>query len=159
MRSNLSGQTVVEVLVALGAAVVVVTAIAVVVISAVNNTEFSKSQNMATQYAQQGMEVLRQVRDSDYALFKTYDGTYCLDQDETTLGQAAVDCTAPNVDDFIRKVVVDQSGCSNGASPKLAKATVTVSWTDGKCTSGSIYCHEVDLATCLGPAIGQVPTP
>lgn len=155
MYIRLKGQTVVEVLVALGAAVAVVTAIAVVVISAVNNTEFSKSQNLATQYAQQGMEVLRQIRDSDYATFQTYNGTYCLDAGQTTLGSATVDCTVPNVDNFIRTVIVEKlPGCGAG----VTKAKITVAWTDGKCPSSSLYCHEVDIATCLGPA-NTVPTP
>ncbi len=151
----MKGQTIIEVLVALGAAVVVVTAIAIVVISAINNTQYSKNQNLATQYAQQGMEILRQIRDSTYATFNTYNGTYCLDKDQTVLGGTVVDCTTPNVDSYIRKVVIEKSspGCGN----VITKVTVQVSWTDEKCTSGS-YCHAIETTTCMGPA-DVVPTP
>ncbi|MBI3069818.1 MAG: hypothetical protein HYY87_00750, partial [Candidatus Levybacteria bacterium] len=53
------GQTLIEVLLALGTAVVVLSATVVAVLSALNNAQFSKNQSLATQYAQEGMEVMR----------------------------------------------------------------------------------------------------
>lgn len=79
MKKEQSGQTLLEALIALATAVVVITAMAVMVLTSLNNAQFSKNQNQATQYAQQGMEFLKNLAQSDWASFaaKT-DVNYCL---------------------------------------------------------------------------------
>ena len=89
IKLNEKGQSLVEALIALGVAVIVVSAMAVAAITSVNNADFSKYQNLATNYAQQGLEVMRQQAQSNWAFFASqvplYSSgssgeTYCLNQ-------------------------------------------------------------------------------
>lgn len=80
------GQTIIEVLVALGAAILIMTAIVFAVTSSLSSAQFSKNLNVANHYAKQGLEIVRQIRDSgllDGALYP--DGKYCLDKDSNNL--------------------------------------------------------------------------
>lgn len=142
----MKGETLIEVLIALTIAVVVVTAIAVLGVSSLNNAQFIKSQDQSTKYAQEGMEVVRNIRNSDYVSFRNYTGTYCLGKGQTTLGAARTSCASKNIDNvFIRSVLIQQDA---GCGVNLARATVRVAWTDGKCATG-VYCHKSDLTSCF----------
>lgn len=145
---NNKGQGLIEALIALGAAAIIVSAIAIVVITSVSNSTFSKNQNLATQYAQQGIDILRSQSASDWTSFATRSGAFCLNGGTNNLGSSVVSCTTPNVDNFfIREVTITQgsSSCSGNV-----KVSVDVSWRDGKCTSSSdLYCHSVLLDSCL----------
>lgn len=151
------GQTLIEALVALAAAVAVVYAISTAVISALSNAQFSKNQVLATQYAQQGIEIVRQIRDSDWTTFSTYlaDVTnyYCLDKNSKSLRPQGLGCGL-NADNFIREVQIQKnsSDCrppSPFRTTNAARVTVIVKWSDGKCAAGDAYCHKVQLASCL----------
>lgn len=150
------GQTLIEVLVAITAAVLVISAIAVAIISALNNAQFSKNQNMATQYAQEGMEIIRQIRSSDWSTFNNLStGHYCLDKDSKEL-VLSIDC-GQNVDIFVREIDIEKnsSSCNNNQT----KAIIQVSWSDGKCTNRiNLFCHKVRLVSCFSD-FNVVPTP
>jgi hypothetical protein len=137
------GQTLIETLSALAIIGMVMTAIGVVVTASLRNATFNQDQTLVTKYAQQGSEVVQQIRDDSYNNFATLSGTYCLAKGQTTLGAAGT-CTTPNVDNFIRSVAVVQNGC--GAN--IAQVIVTVSFIDGKCAAG-VYCHSQSVQTCL----------
>lgn len=142
------GQTLLEVLVALGASVFILTAITVIVVTSLSGTQFTKNQNLANQYAQEGIEVVRRIRDSGgWTIFSALNGSYCLAGGDTTLSPS---CNSPNIGGtFVRKVDIigNSKECPVPAS-NGSKVTSTVSWTDGKCASGT-YCHKVQLTTCL----------
>ena len=143
---NNHGQTLIEAMVALGVLAVVIGAIAMTTITGMNNSNFSKNQNLATQYAQQGMDNLRQQSGSDWSTFDANsDGTYCLGLGSTTLTKP---CAAvPNINGvFLRQVVINtpSPNCTAGK-----KVSVIVSWADGKCTAANRYCHNVTLDSCL----------
>lgn len=144
------GQTLVEVLVALGIITIIITALTGVVITSMGNARNSKDQNQATQYAQEGMEIVRQIRDSDYVGFRNYSGTYCLDGGSSTLGP---DCFSANVDNFLRKVIVTPDGCGT----EIAQITVIVSWRDSKCSAVNPFCHTSRFESCLS-TVNPVPT-
>jgi prepilin-type N-terminal cleavage/methylation domain-containing protein len=151
----MKGQTLIEVLVALGIISVVATALAAVVITSASNAQFSKNQNMATQYTQEGMEIVRRMRDSDYTVFRTYNSIYCLDKDSSILGP---NCTSANIDNFfLRKVTITQGTCAGSAVSNVASITVSVAWQDGKCSASNPYCHASRLVTCLS-TVNPVPT-
>ena len=161
MIKNQKGQSLIEALIALGTAVLIISAIAIAVITSVNNTDFSKNQNLATQYAQQGMELVRNKSEFDWPGFSTYSGSYCLSQNSTNLVPAGLGCSL-NINDsnsnpfFVRQIDISQNDaiCTGSTS-----VSVKVSWTDGKCTSASnIYCHTVKLDSCLAN-LHSVPTP
>ena len=130
----MKGETLIEVLIALSAAVIVITAVSVLTISSLSNTQFVRDQDQASKYAQEGIELLRGIRNSSYVGYRSYNGTYCLAKDDTTLGPAVAACQTPNIDGlFIRSVTITQNG---GCGVNLASTVVTVSWTSSKCAGG-----------------------
>jgi type II secretory pathway pseudopilin PulG len=145
------GQTLIEALVALGAAVIVLSAITVAVISALNNVQYTKNQNQATQYAQQGVEIMRQISQSNWEYFSSQNKkSYCLPDGNTSLvDPPSVNGCGQNIGIFVREVdiVQNSNSCSSGSGNALI--TVTVSWSDSKCDSSDPYCHDVKLNSCL----------
>lgn len=157
MKLNQLGQSLIEALIALGAATVIVSAISVAIITSVNNSDFGKNQNLATQYSQQGMEILKQKSQSSWQVFSGYSGTYCLNEGETNLILPSGSTCSVNISNFFRRTItIAQASSSCGGN---ARVSVSVAWADGKCTSASNpYCHNVTLDSCLAN-INGVPTP
>ncbi|MDO8620793.1 MAG: hypothetical protein Q7R31_00700 [Candidatus Levybacteria bacterium] len=150
------GQTLIEVLVALGAAVAVLFGITVAVISSLNNAQFTQNQNLANKYASQGMEIVRQLRDSSSSGLSQYSNTYyCLGQDGE-LKAKGLGC-GQNVGVFVREVNLDQNSSSCGETGVLS--TVLVSWSDSACANiSNPYCHQVKLISCFSnPATISAP--
>ncbi|MCL5439269.1 MAG: hypothetical protein M1268_04795 [Patescibacteria group bacterium] len=157
------GQTIIEVLVALSVAVVVIAAIAISVISALYNSQFSKNQNLATQYAQEGMEIMRQIRNSDWSVFSSYSGSYCLDKGSSSIkakdasvvnGCKSVDVGSnnKNIDGFFARQI-DISKQDIDCNGNQTKVAAIVSWSDSKCRETSkLFCHEVRLSSCFSDA-------
>jgi Tfp pilus assembly protein PilV len=160
------GQSLIEVMVALGVSVIIITAIVMAVVLAVINTRVAKTQNLAAYYARQGMEVLRQVSRSDWTTFKGHTrGPYCLAKGETVLEEKDADCVTDPTNNFRREVWIQQgdenhTDCEIAASPGTygIKVSVIVSWNDNKCQNQTIFCHQVKLDSCL-QNINVVPTP
>lgn len=139
------GDTLIEVLIALAIVVVVISAITTLGISSLNNAQYTTSQDQAAKYAQEGMEVVRKIRNDDYGAFANYDGIYCLGTN-ATLDATSSNCTSPNLDDhYIRTVEVRPD---DGCGVDLSHTTVEVSWTDGKCEPET-YCHTSRLSSCF----------
>lgn len=141
----MKGTTLIEVLVALAAAVVVITTITVLGVTSLNNVQFTNDQDKATKYAQEGIEMIRRIRNGNYLNFRTNIGLYCLASDQSTLGTPAASCS-PNVEGkYIRSVQIQLNG---GCGVNLMHTAVTVAWTDSKCTAGN-YCHSSKLTSCF----------
>lgn len=154
------GQTLIEVLAALGAAVLVVSAISLSVVNALSNAQYAKNQNFATQYAQEGLDIMREMRNSYFRTFINYsDDTYCLDKGVTAKTALRVPLGAGcgvNVSPFVREVGIERD-ISCGVTSR--KVSAYVSWSDSKCTDPVVrYCHQVHLETCLSD-FPIVPTP
>lgn len=153
----MKGQTLIEVLLALGVAVAIITAITAVVSNTLNNATFTKNQNLADQYAQQGMEVVRAIRDKSWSTFISYHGVdKCLPQDSSDLvNRIGPDCDGEgNVGIFIREIGIKKNDpdCKPSAGDKAAKATVSVKWPDSKCPTSppqARFCHEARLVSCF----------
>lgn len=81
---NSNGQTLIEAVASLGIAALILGTLSIAVINSVKNVTFSKGQNIASNYAQQGLELIRDLRDSDISTFRQYGNiqgtavTYCL---------------------------------------------------------------------------------
>jgi type II secretory pathway pseudopilin PulG len=136
------GQTLIETLAALGIISIVITAIGISVTTALSNAKYNQYETLATKYAQQGTEIMTQMRDDNYTNFKGYNGSYCLPKDQTIL--SAGPCTA-NIDKiFVRSVTIAQGGCG----VNVAQVTVSVAFADGKCQTG-VYCHSQTDVSCL----------
>ena len=175
---NNKGQGLIEALIALGAAVVIISAITVAVVTAVHNSDFAKYQNLAAGFAQQGIETIKQQSQLDWNATSIYTGSYCLSQGTTSVAPLArnTSCAPMNIGSmFIRQVdftkINPQPTCDNFSSPCCSSSlqpgigapdfctnnpslcssqvTVTVKWTDGKCSSASDFCHSVKLDSCI----------
>ncbi len=71
---NQKGQSLVEVVIALGIAVIIVIAFTNATIASVRNSQFSKNQNLATKFAQETLELVRAIRDQN-SVGNVTDGT------------------------------------------------------------------------------------
>lgn len=144
--SSFSGQTLIEVLVAMTVGVLVLTAITSSVLTSLVNSRVSSSSSSSARYAQEGIEIARGSRSAA-------PGTYCLDKDEIRLtGTPEGECLEPNIiddnDSFIRTVAVLGAQSGNDCGTGINKIIVTVKWTDGKCAADTPYCHNVVLSSC-----------
>ncbi|MDE2026450.1 MAG: type II secretion system protein [Patescibacteria group bacterium] len=165
MKILQKGQTLIEVLVALSVITLIVTSITIAVVTSLNNAEFVKNQNLATQYAQQGMEMMRFMRNTNYGEFVGLSQHYCL---ADTCRQVETDSTAPdyatcgpnpgvcnpNVNNtFVREITVYNNPPGAGSPNQCQFGTYvisSVSWADNKCTSRSNpYCHSVNISSCF----------
>lgn len=70
-RAKSRGQSLFELVVALGIAALIVMGLMRVVTTSINNVIFSKTQGQATRYAQELSEWLREERDKDWGAFAT----------------------------------------------------------------------------------------
>jgi len=170
MKNKLQiGQVLIEALVALAAAVIIIGVIAVVVVTSLNNSELAKNQNLATQYAQQGIETVRELTETNWSVFSGLsDRWYCLYQDSTTInssdsldrsGRPASEANSCKWDNaiFTRRVYIERNAndCANSGN---ARVNVIVAWNDSKCLdSDNLYCHKVQVDSCFAN-IKSVPT-
>lgn len=148
----MKGQTLVESLLALAIISIVIASIAVTVTTALSNANFGKNQSLATQYAQEGIEVLLTMRSKNYSTFGTYSGDYCLGKNAVVLSPGG-SCIGPNFDNFIRSINIEQGGCA----ANVAKVITTVSWKDGKCPAG-VFCHSSKVVSCFS-TVNPVQSP
>jgi len=163
LRKKEKGQTLIEVLIALAAAVAIISAIAITVVTSLSNVEFTKNQNLATQYAREGMEVVRQMARNSWPTFTTFTSVnYCLPQGATSLcvmGSlncgTSLSCGQNVAGIFVRQITIDQTSVSCGNNGKV---TSTVSWSDSKCSTGNVFCHQVKLESCVAD-INTIKTP
>lgn len=167
------GQTLIEVLAAFSVAITLLFGITTAVIYSLNGVQFTKYQNLANQYAQQGMEVVKNIWNSDLTTFNNLTGNYCLYVNSKTLlvkdELIRNGCTAtgqpnptplPNAPSFAREINITKYSPECQPSPpppptpppafEGTHVKVKVSWTDNKCTNiSNLYCHKVELVSCL----------
>lgn len=123
-----SGQSLVEVVVAVGMMALLLTAVLTLVSLSVKNSRLTKDRTKAVGLAQEGVELMRAYRDlSWYGLLAATPGNYGLDKTWTVTEGLTTDCpTVNNIDDFfIRCVQVIDDG------PDKVKIQVVVSWQEG----------------------------
>lgn len=165
------GQSLIEVLVSLGLAAVVLSGITVAVVYSLRNAQFSKNQNLSSQYASQGMEIIRQLRDNNSSL-SGYSGSYCLSQDALfptgqppcgqNVGQKDIGENPQGIFIYSREVKIEQPNPFPTPPTECGtayKATVTVSWWDNVCVNTSDFCHKVNLVSCLSDRINTALEP
>ncbi len=143
-----SGQSLFEVVVAIGiAAMVLVGAVSLSTLS-IRNSTFSKNDSVATKLAQEGSEYLRQQRDTNWVNFKANIVTKsCLGASFST-STCAVNNTYSRSLSFVCNFIDPASptpinkACSD-TSVNVVNSYVIVSWTDGQGT------HKVRDVTSL----------
>ena len=119
-----SGQTLAEVVVALGVVVLLVTGLIVSTSVTLKASQHGKARGQAVQYAQGAVEMARALRDSSWTTFFLYSGTsQCLNKaGEWTVMDGSCPFT---IDDLYARAVT-----FTWNDPKM-KVDVVVSWTDG----------------------------
>jgi len=148
-----NGQTIVEAVVALAAIFTIVAAITVAIVSAVNNSQFIKHQNLANKYAQQGMEYVRRIQAEQIDQFAQYEGTYGYSDSGNGLEAESLSVNVGG--SHIRNISfsTDEAPCNNtdsgGSTLSLKKVTVDVRWSSGKCGSDDRFCHSSTLVSCI----------
>jgi len=135
-----SGQTLVEVVLAIAVAVLVIAGLARIATISIRNAVFARTQAQATHYTSQAGEWLRAERDSDWTTFAaraTSDGsTYCL----TNLTWDSGNCTSADgtIDNrFVREATLTLISASQ------IQIAVSTTWTD------SIGAHAATVQTVL----------
>jgi len=118
------GQSLIEMVVAIGIVIVIIVALVAVATISINNANFSRNQALATKYAQEGIEEARKLRDGEGDSFFVDNHPSC------------------NVTDMPATGFSRQRTCSFDGD-KTMTVTVVVSWTDAKGT------HKSELTTRL----------
>lgn len=120
----------VEVVVAIGVVVLLVTGLIVGTSVTLKASQYSKARGQAVQYAQEAVEIARKIRDSGWTTFATYGGvsprSWCLDKAGVWTAMPG-SCSA-NIDTFYTRQVT-----FTWDDPRM-KVDVVVSWTDGNKT-------------------------
>lgn len=160
----MKGQTIIEVLIALGVGVVILTALTSIVLSSLTNVQRSSSESDAARLAQEGMEVVKSMRSNDWNTYSSLSGDYCLAAScsaiTTTVsacGPKTTTCGLNVASKYVREVNVSVNNAScvpPGAtvtqSSRFNKVTVLVNFGDNKCTDpNNPYCHTSAIESCL----------
>lgn len=131
------GQSLFEVLVAIGVSTLIVVAVVSLVANSIRNTTYSKNKTLAARYAQDATEWLRGQRDADIDDFKSKaTGIYCFN----TLYWGNHDaCQADMTGNVLRREGSFRTIPMSGKT--VIEADVTVYWDDAQGT------HEVRSVT------------
>jgi type II secretory pathway pseudopilin PulG len=152
------GQILIEAILALVVAVVIISAISGAAITSVNNSSYSRDLNSATDYAKQGIEVLKQQSETNWNTFSSNpNGYYCLSSGNILTNGSTCYPNVGSNNYFVRQVQITKDSLKCGGVPGVTEVSVTVSWSDGKCASSTTaYCHQISLNSCLAN-IGGAP--
>jgi len=135
MRRKTAGQSLIEVLAALGVVVLVILALIIVTTISIRNATFAKNQSLATSYAQEAIEEIREYRDQN-----SWTAFVASCSSKTAMGLS--DPSSPFVlSDPVCNIPETTNSCVEGDN--RCEVKVTISWDDAK---GS---HQTELITYL----------
>ncbi len=134
------GKSLVEVVVAFGVVIVIVTGLLSATIMSVNATRIGKMRTKAIKYAQDGLELSRSLRDNNvWPVFQAdYSGgttlTWCVDNISTWPAISGA-CSVPNIDSiFTRNVTFTWDSVNEQMDVKSS-----VTWQEGTTTKTSEF--------------------
>lgn len=137
------GQSLVEVVVAFGVVIVIVTGLLSTTLVSIKATRIGKMRTQAVKYAQDGIELTRGLRDNfDWPTFQAYAGgltdgstlTWCVDNTSTWPATSGA-CSFPNIDNiFTRNVTFTWDSVT-----EYMDVTSSVRWTEGSTTKTSEF--------------------
>lgn len=132
-----SGQSLFEVVIAVGLSALILSAVASLSAGTVRNSGFTRNNAIATKYAQEALEWLRSQRDADWTNLSNNIGNKCLNTSPPT-GLTNPPCSQILTTVFSRQITL---ALVDVADPDKIDAEVIVSWTDAQGT------HEVKSQT------------
>ncbi len=125
-----------EVVVAVGVVILLVTGLIVGTTSSLRGSEFSTHKSRALKYAQEGIEITRSMRDTSWASLAAKSGLWCLDSAGAFSAPPGASCDT-NIDGFYTRSI---TFTWDGANSRMT-VDVVVAWNDG---SGA---HQSQLIT------------
>ena len=125
-RSQESGQTLLELVVAIGVVAIVITALVAAVTASLRYSQATRLRSRGVKYAQEGLELARKLRDiSTWDVFQTYAngaGNWCLDESGVwTIDASGGECPLSASNNFWRAIHFAWT------DPTM-DVTVTVNW-------------------------------
>ena len=154
------GQLLIEAILALAIVVIIVTGIVIALVYSINNSTLSKDQNIATGYAQEGLDIIRNMKDSDYNTFSGLNGTYCLPEGITAIDPSAdpseevTDC-ALIANRFKRQIYINPNGEDTRPDPTTQVCNAgrffvasIILWSEKRCENQDT-CGKVELNSCF----------
>jgi len=128
MKKIMRGQSMIEAVVAVGIVILLVTGLLVATTSTLKFGRMSKDRTTALQYAKEGLEIVRVIKDNGWDNIPSDStATRCLleGEQEFTTGSCQISTTSP----FSRTIdFTDDGDCT--VANDCRKVTVTVSWMD-----------------------------
>lgn len=120
------GQTLLEIVVAVGVIAVVLTALVTAVTASLRFSQAGRFRSQAVKFAQEGIELTRKLRDTrPWAEFTTYSGTgtadWCLDESGQWTASDGTGCPITPTSNFWRTVTLTLNG-------NVMDVTSVVSW-------------------------------
>lgn len=170
-KNRQQGQLIIEAIIALSALLVLIAAIAVVITTSMANATFSGNQDQANKHAQEAMELIRnlaqsnsqiQIGSQEATIFTLQGSAFCMGDDNTiTLadtgsGNTPRDGCGVNVaNSYVRTIEFTQNVCG-GSTFNGVEVITHVAWSSGKCNCPNVetctiserYCHEAQLVSC-----------
>ncbi len=165
---NQSGQGIIEIVVVLGLAAILILSLVALSVRSNRSANFSRAEDQAARFAQEGMEYIRNMRDYNTATITLascspstawtciFDEDFSGDKSAELTSSTSLDFDSGLVEEvlaggrtFERRVTVRDDGTDNPCNPsgvdsdKIKQFTVEVSWTD---TSGP---HASTTNSCL----------
>ncbi len=134
------GQSLFEVVTALGVVTVIIVALVALASSSIHNSNFSKDKALATRYSQEATEWLRGERDTNWDIFaaKALTSTWCLPS-LSWISASVGTCD----NEFIPNTLFQREIYFNIIDAKTIEVQTVVSWEDSKGV------HQVNSATTL----------
>lgn len=131
MKKSQKGQSLFEVVLALGVITLVTVGIVILTSNAVKNATFSRNKNLASKLAQEATEWLRSERENNLTVFltNTYStATYCLDSNSINWNNIGSCGSSELVNAIFKREVSFTRSLVN--SKTLIQADIKVSWND-----------------------------
>jgi Tfp pilus assembly protein PilV len=131
MRRNqprgLCGQSMVEALVVVGVVVLLVTGLVSATTASLGVSRMSKNKTQALQYAKEGLEIVRIVKNSSWDSVPQTTQSFCIAKGQNDLGTPLSVCPYDIDNFFSRMVTISDSGICTALN-SCRNVSVTVSW-------------------------------
>jgi len=137
MRFDL-GQSLFEVVIAVGIIGLIITAVVILATSSIRNTTYSRNKSLATRYSQEAVEWLRGQRDTNWLNFHNYaitSAVYCFDALNWTKARAC------NAGEVISDTILQRQATFSNITGTSITTTVAVFWSDSQ------GLHQVSTST------------
>jgi len=130
MKKNLSrGQTLVEAVVVVGIVVLLVTGLIAGTTASLRSAQSGRTRTQAVSLTQEGIEIIRGIRDENWNTFASYTGSYCLGDDRVLTVNGGI--CSPNI--TTPEGNVTRHVTFNWQDPRMV-VTATVTYPEGETT-------------------------